>query len=358
MSTPQFEQLARAVRALTTKSALFNDAAAGRLGISPSELVVLTLLGDGGPLTAGQLADQTQLTTGAITRVIDRLEQAGLVERRTDPTDRRRVMVVTTAEIARVHAVFAPMLAEAAALAARYTSEQLQVITAFLQESATMLEGQIRPPAASDTGADGQVSAAVDGRTQARLEFLAGAGATNVVVTPAVGDLLFRARFDRAAPDIRVSGDTISVRGRRASLIELHPAVAWEVSMRGGSKDLSIDLSAGRVTGLSLTGGSNKAQFTLGTPVGTAMVALGRGTNKVRITRPDAVPVRVTARGGANKVTVDGRTVRGDSWESPGWATATDRYDVFVGGGSSNIAVTRARSSSAVGAVLRGLRGS
>ena len=34
-----------------------------------------------GPLTAGQLAELTGLTTGAITGVIDRLEKAGFVRR-------------------------------------------------------------------------------------------------------------------------------------------------------------------------------------------------------------------------------------------------------------------------------------
>jgi DNA-binding MarR family transcriptional regulator len=48
--------------------------------------------------TAGQLAEQTNLTTGAITSMIRRLEQAGYVTSQRDPADRRRVIVTLVPE--------------------------------------------------------------------------------------------------------------------------------------------------------------------------------------------------------------------------------------------------------------------
>jgi DNA-binding MarR family transcriptional regulator len=48
-----------------------------------------------GPLTAGELAQRTGLTTGATTRMIDRLESEGFVRRVPDQADRRRVIVET-----------------------------------------------------------------------------------------------------------------------------------------------------------------------------------------------------------------------------------------------------------------------
>ena len=51
-----------------------------------------------GPITAGELAERTGLTTGAITGVIDRLEKAGFVRRVKDPDDRRRVIIEPLAE--------------------------------------------------------------------------------------------------------------------------------------------------------------------------------------------------------------------------------------------------------------------
>ncbi len=45
-------------------------------------------------LTMGALADRVALTTGGVTRLVDRMEAAGYVERIASPTD-RRVMYVT-----------------------------------------------------------------------------------------------------------------------------------------------------------------------------------------------------------------------------------------------------------------------
>jgi MarR family transcriptional regulator, 2-MHQ and catechol-resistance regulon repressor len=51
-------------------------------------LVRLSRSGDG-QLTMGALAEQVTLTTGGVTRLIDRMERAGLVERLPCRTDRR-----------------------------------------------------------------------------------------------------------------------------------------------------------------------------------------------------------------------------------------------------------------------------
>src|SRR4051794_39461066 len=45
------------------------------------------------PITGGETAAESRLSTGAVTAVIDRLEKAGWVRRRHDPDDRRRVLV-------------------------------------------------------------------------------------------------------------------------------------------------------------------------------------------------------------------------------------------------------------------------
>jgi DNA-binding MarR family transcriptional regulator len=48
----------------------------------------LALLGTRGAMTAGQLADATRLTSGAVTGLIDGLEAAGYVRRARDGGDR------------------------------------------------------------------------------------------------------------------------------------------------------------------------------------------------------------------------------------------------------------------------------
>jgi hypothetical protein len=49
-----------------------------------------------GRATAGQLAEQLRLTTGAVTGLIDRMEAAGYFRRNGDLTDRRTVVIQLT----------------------------------------------------------------------------------------------------------------------------------------------------------------------------------------------------------------------------------------------------------------------
>lgn len=73
---------------------LLQQAIAYRLGLSASDLRAITLLMRTGTATTGELADASGLTSGAATRMVDRLENAGWVDRYADKRDRRRVLVV------------------------------------------------------------------------------------------------------------------------------------------------------------------------------------------------------------------------------------------------------------------------
>ncbi|MEW2505517.1 MarR family winged helix-turn-helix transcriptional regulator [Amycolatopsis sp. CA-161197] len=53
------------------------------------EVLIRLARSEGGQLTMSALANEVALTTGGITRLIDRIEAAGYVERRPCPTDRR-----------------------------------------------------------------------------------------------------------------------------------------------------------------------------------------------------------------------------------------------------------------------------
>ena len=69
------------------------QAIADRLELSASELRAVTLLMRVGTATAGEIAEASDLTTGAATRLIDRLESTGWLVRQADVTDRRRVLL-------------------------------------------------------------------------------------------------------------------------------------------------------------------------------------------------------------------------------------------------------------------------
>ena len=67
-------------------------------GISLSWYDVLIRLGrsEEGRLTMTQLASEVLLTSGGVTRLVDRIEEAGYVARQNCPNDRRSVHVVLT----------------------------------------------------------------------------------------------------------------------------------------------------------------------------------------------------------------------------------------------------------------------
>jgi DNA-binding MarR family transcriptional regulator len=92
------EAFNREMRKVVAETVLFNQAVADRLGLNATDVQCLNVLTLAGPVTAGQLAQLTGLTTGAVTRMVDRLEQAGFVRRERDTADRRRVTVTPVPE--------------------------------------------------------------------------------------------------------------------------------------------------------------------------------------------------------------------------------------------------------------------
>ena len=70
------------------------EALSDRLGLTVSDLRAITLLMRKGTVSTSELADAAGLTSGAATRMVDRLERANWVERFMDARDRRRVIVV------------------------------------------------------------------------------------------------------------------------------------------------------------------------------------------------------------------------------------------------------------------------
>ncbi|MEV0156120.1 MarR family winged helix-turn-helix transcriptional regulator [Micromonospora sp. NPDC050686] len=85
------------------------DEEIGGLGLTPAAARALGELDPDRPLPARDLAEQLRCDRSNVTALVDKLEQAGLVERRVDPADRRqKTLLVTEAGRAvrdRVHRV-------------------------------------------------------------------------------------------------------------------------------------------------------------------------------------------------------------------------------------------------------------
>jgi len=147
-----FEQ---SLRRTSSFMQLMSQAAAERIGINATDLNCLNILGLGGELTAGQLAQATGLTTASITGVVDRLEQAGYVRRERDASDRRRVVIhlIVDPVVRDVVTVFAPMMAEWKKIADSYTDAELE----FILDVQARIEQVLRDTIARLRGLDGAV---------------------------------------------------------------------------------------------------------------------------------------------------------------------------------------------------------
>jgi len=125
-----------AMRKASAQGVLYSQAVAERLGINSTDLECLDFVIMGGPLTAGELAAATSLTTGAITGVIDRLERAGFARREPDPHDRRKVRVRALPAVERRAApLYRPMERAGMAALSHYDDAQLALVLDFIERA-------------------------------------------------------------------------------------------------------------------------------------------------------------------------------------------------------------------------------
>jgi DNA-binding MarR family transcriptional regulator len=126
------EELEHAMRRSSAQGVIFGQTVANRAGISASDLECLDFLNLEGRVTAGRLAEVTGLTTGAITGVVDRLEQAGLVRRERDDNDRRKVFIATVPEnIAKVGRFYEHLQRAMLKLWETYSDAELRLLLRF-----------------------------------------------------------------------------------------------------------------------------------------------------------------------------------------------------------------------------------
>src|SRR5262249_40145906 len=136
------EEVAAALRALQRTVDRYDELVASRLGINRSDLRCLDLLHESGTLSAGQLAAGSGLTSGATTRMLDRLAQIGSPRRRPDPGDRRRVLVELTPRAQNLASELYGSFGAAGAGLRHYRPDQLALLRDFLEGGRKLYERQ------------------------------------------------------------------------------------------------------------------------------------------------------------------------------------------------------------------------
>ncbi len=134
---------ARVLHELGEAAGLLEQVMAGRLGLARSDLVVASVLAVHGPRTAGQLAEATGLTTGAVTGSLDRLERVGFAKRTADPGDRRRVIVTLRVErLGPIIALNEPLVRSLQALDAEYDPAQRALLADYVRRAALQFRSE------------------------------------------------------------------------------------------------------------------------------------------------------------------------------------------------------------------------
>jgi DNA-binding transcriptional ArsR family regulator len=124
---------------------LLGQVSAERIGVNVTDLNCLNIVALTGPMTAGELARATGLTTASITGVLDRLEEGGFVRRERDPKDRRRVIVNLKPGpgLQEIGPTFGPLVKAWRAVAASYSDEELRLLLDFQRRFEDIVRDQL-----------------------------------------------------------------------------------------------------------------------------------------------------------------------------------------------------------------------
>jgi DNA-binding MarR family transcriptional regulator len=130
------EQLALVIQEVIASAVLTNERIARSVGLNVVDFQTYgVLLRSGEPMTPGRLSQLTELPSSTTTRVLDRLEAKGMVERRPDPSDRRKVWVNAVQFYdERVDTAYAEILRQMDEAHTQFTAAELQTVLRYLRE--------------------------------------------------------------------------------------------------------------------------------------------------------------------------------------------------------------------------------
>ena len=127
------KQVFAAARDNGISSVLFRNAVARKLGLNITDGECLSVLSIKGVSTPTELARYTGLTSGSTTAMLDRLERTQFIRRKTNPDDRRGVLIEITKKWTETTEPLVRGVQQAhAELIASYSDEELETIADFL----------------------------------------------------------------------------------------------------------------------------------------------------------------------------------------------------------------------------------
>jgi DNA-binding MarR family transcriptional regulator len=131
------------VRANQVLTDLLDESASAYLGINRSDARAIDVIDRQGRITAGWLAHELRMSTGAVTTLVDRLERAGFARRVADPTDRRRVLIEVTPVVSENAEQIYGTYTDVLPAYEDWTEDELRVVLRFQQFGRQWLEERL-----------------------------------------------------------------------------------------------------------------------------------------------------------------------------------------------------------------------
>ncbi len=340
-------ELTRELRQFTGLAASFFRAAAARLGMTVTDMQVMDILDSTGPTTAGQLADFTGLTTGAIT---------GLVRRERDPNDGRRVIVRLERgkdEMHKIGPIFDSLGKAWDELASDYDDEQIAFLLEFLKRSNVISRKEIIRLQEAPSSEGGIFSAPLLDLESGRLVVSSGISRLTLRTTEGMAEL-YEARFEGPLPDVMAKDGVVTIRyprrllglggQQRQAVVTLNVAIPWQIVIQGGASDVTAELGGLDLTGLEVKGGENLMRLELPAPSAVVPIRISGGASVVNIRRPAGTAARVHIKGWAYKFVFDDQTFdylgKNVQLQSSGFEPTAPYYDIEVLSSASMVTIT------------------
>ena len=351
------EELVRELRQFNELGASFLRVAASRIGLAVTDMQVLDILDLSGPSTAGRLAELTGLTTGAITRILDRLEEAGLVHRERDKSDGRKIIVRFTRDTSETHKVRSILDSAGRVwgeIAARYEAEQTAFLLEFLKQS-NALSRQELVQAQQEESSDERRSFSAPLEDQASGRLVVSGGISRLTVrADEEMEGLYQAHFEGPVPGVKAKEGVVTIRYPRRLLglgekqgqavIALNVAIPWRIAIQGGAAEAEALLSRLNLAGLEVKGGFNTIRLDLPTPTGLVPIRLAGGASEITVRRPVGVAIRINFKGWASALAFDDQTfsVAGNisQLQSPGFDPTAPCFDIEITSYANRIIIT------------------
>lgn len=131
-----------------TAIVLFEESIASKLNLNATDWRCLGIILKGSNITAKTLTEETNLTTGAITGIIDRLENKKFVQRKKNPSDRRSIIIeplITYKDLSKmVDPIFGSFGREMGLLFSNYNQDEIILILNFLKKFTDIIKNETK----------------------------------------------------------------------------------------------------------------------------------------------------------------------------------------------------------------------